>query len=119
MNRGGKEKHQTSRLITESRRLCRNLQVETHWELLVGAAAGGGRGGLGMIYEQTSAGAGGSESAVDGSGVEDRCGNKMLFKGGTGRGKEEGRKEEEEEDEDDEEEEESILHLSIGLLDPR
>lgn len=39
-----------------------------------------------MIYEQTSAGAGGSESAVDHSRVEDRCGNKMLFKGGTGGG---------------------------------
>lgn len=73
-------------------------------------AAGGGRGGFGMIYEQTSAGAGGSESAVDHSRVEDRCGNKMLFKGGTGGG--EGGEEE------DEEEEGSILHLSIGLLDP-
>lgn len=92
-NESRRERKTSNEQVDHSRRLCRKLQVETHWELLethwellVGAAAGGGRGGFGMIYEQTSAGAGGSESAVDHSRVEDRCGNKMLFKGGTGGG---------------------------------
>lgn len=41
-----------------------------------------------MIYEQASAGAGGGESAVDDTRVEERCRNKILFKEDTRGGKE-------------------------------